>query len=119
MEDVTANYETLYDARNRLRHDDALLLQINVKSKLRQLRHGGFVHGDIRSVNVLVRKPDVALTHAEVLLVDWDWAGVEGQVEYPVDMNPAVWRPPTAQVGGMITHEHDLAMTLRLGTVYD
>ena len=62
--------ERSHSSPNAAPNTDTLLLQNNVKSKLRQLRHGGFVHGDIRSVNVLVRKPDVALTHAEVLLVD-------------------------------------------------
>src|SRR5258706_12402044 len=60
MEDVTTNYETLYDTWNRLRHDDVAPFQQNVKAMMNEHQLGGFIHGEITRVNGLVSKPGVA-----------------------------------------------------------
>ncbi|KAF5316482.1 hypothetical protein D9619_006108 [Psilocybe cf. subviscida] len=66
----------------------------------------GFVFGDIRRPNVLVGKAD-----GQVKLIDFDWAGKEGEAQYPPDMsdNDALW------IAGMepmefIQKQHDIDM---------
>jgi hypothetical protein len=52
------------------------------------LKANDFVHGDIRSNNIMVKK-----RHEEqCVLIDFDWAGKVGEVKYPFDLNPAITR---------------------------
>jgi len=83
---------------------------------LMQLHREGFVHGDIRSINTLIRRPNVTSNLPALLSVDWDCAGLESYVKYPVDINPAVPRPATAEVDGMISSAHDIEMASSLGS---
>ena len=67
----------------------------------------GFVHGDIRDSNLLVRIQD----NLEMKLIDFDWGGKEGEVYYPVLINNhTVYRPPEVVGGGFITTQHDRLM---------
>lgn len=91
-------------------------------------RHGN-VHGDVRSPNILVRERGMiaaacggtgaggaGAAHAsalpceggwEVQIVDWEWAGPAGKVNYPHTRNPALEWPSTSTAGGPIMVEHD------------
>lgn len=110
MEDASANYMTLCD----LRKDSAIeSARSQVASDLVRLHNKGFVHGDVRDVNILVSRPEAPLQPA-IMLVDWDWAGQEGQAKYPHSMNPEVPRPRDATAGGLITALHDMAMVALL-----
>jgi serine/threonine protein kinase len=86
---------------------DAILNE--VKQVLKTLHNGGFVHGDIRTLNVLVRKAGGKEGNL-ILLVDWDWAGRMGEVKYPINLNPAVSRPKEAAKATVIKASHDDAM---------
>ena len=118
MDDVSDSHETLFEALNSIRHDAIPRLRNKVKGMLGQLHRDGIVHGDIRSVNVMIRKPDAASHLQEHLILDWDWAGQAGEETYPANLNPDVQRPATVQIGGLITHAHDLEMAERLGNYY-
>ncbi|RPB22328.1 hypothetical protein L211DRAFT_758755, partial [Terfezia boudieri ATCC MYA-4762] len=54
-----------------------------VKDAITKLHSHGYVHGDIREVNIIVCGPAGLC----VDLVDWDWAGVDGTVKYPISLN--------------------------------
>ncbi|KAF8646503.1 hypothetical protein AX16_007180 [Volvariella volvacea WC 439] len=78
---------------------------------VRALHSKGFVHGDLRNVNVFVRDDDDTGTSTDFQLLDFDWAGRVGEVRYPINLNrKTVRRPDGAQDGKEITAEHDLQM---------
>jgi len=74
------------------------------------LHDGGFVHGDIRDVNMMTRRqwrPDAQ----NVFLLDFDWAGPKDKTIYPPNLNrETVKRHEGAKDGAVITQEHDWAM---------
>lgn len=70
----------------------------------------GFVHGDLRSPNVHIKEDK------QVVLFDFDWAGKEGEAKYPDMLNPCETWPPGAQLGALITKEHDQFMIANLSS---
>ncbi|KAF5370410.1 hypothetical protein D9757_013134 [Collybiopsis confluens] len=66
----------------------------------------GYVHGDLRASNVLVRKLE---GQWECRFIDFDWAGRENQVTYPLGVycTSGLYRPLTHMDGLPITAEHD------------
>ena len=88
------------------------------------LHDAGFVHGDLRAANVLVRprqttqpsppsggasppavSPDVSW---EVRLLDFDWAGAMGVARYPATRNPERLWASGSVAGGPILPSHDV-----------
>ena len=51
-----------------------------VQEKVRFLHDAGFVHGDIRRMNIVIKKNGKAGTH----LTDFDWTGRIGTTTYPI-----------------------------------
>ena len=78
---------------------------------VRRLHAGGWVHGDLRQGNVLL-----AADSGRVVLVDFDWAGRDGEARYPHFMNEEVPWPEGASDGEPITPTHDLYWVQRLLT---
>jgi hypothetical protein len=100
-------------------HQSLSLLTPSDRSKYRQriedivtlLHENGFVHGDLRSSNLLV--PSAAT--GEVLLVDFDEAGRDGIATYPPNLNTTdIKRPKTAVDGALITKKDDEFMLSEL-----
>ena len=101
-----------------------LLSELNLSDKLREqvrlkitnivrtLHENRFVHGDIRSVNILVEYE--ALARGEdfgIHLLDFDWAGWIGEAKYPTRVNTeTVRRPEGVADGEYITCDHDVGM---------
>jgi hypothetical protein len=79
-----------------------------ITEKIVSLHQAGFVHGDIRDTNVMVRKDG----EMGFMVVDFDWAGEIGVVRYPMNVNRAEnqWRPDGASDGNVITAHHDIQM---------
>ncbi|KAI6030345.1 hypothetical protein EDC04DRAFT_2880451 [Pisolithus marmoratus] len=77
-----------------------------IRTKLAEFHKEGFVHGDIRDTNIMVSKSD----NTQFRIIDFDWAGIAGEVKYPAFLNPEVWRPEGASDGKPILAEHDDAM---------
>lgn len=70
--------------------------------------HGkGFVFGDLREPNVMITKD------GKVQLIDFDWAGREGEVTYPVSISRAIDWPQGVQGLGPILKQHDHDMLVR------
>jgi hypothetical protein len=61
-------------------------LEAEIHRFLRLLEEYNLVHGDLRSINMFIH---VQGDNVELRVVDWDWAGIQGDAQYPVDVNPA------------------------------
>lgn len=95
------------------------------------------VHGDMRPPNVLLRLPVPAAFQAgsaasaqgvaaveegkraagslevsglQVVFVDFDWAGAEGEARYPAQLNSAIRWADGTDPGGLIMQRHDLQL---------
>jgi hypothetical protein len=73
-------------------------------TKFRSLHQAGFVHGDVRAANILVKRDGESF-----MLLDFDWSGIIGEVTYPMNVNRALWRPDDARDELIIKSEHDMA----------
>jgi tRNA A-37 threonylcarbamoyl transferase component Bud32 len=80
------------------------------------LHQNQLVHGDIRSINLLV--DDKTLARDEdfaIHLLDFDWADRIGEVKYPMFVNiKTVTRPAGVISGANIIVEHDMEMVRML-----
>ncbi|KAL0945069.1 hypothetical protein HGRIS_004225 [Hohenbuehelia grisea] len=116
MHDVSASYVTLSELKTRDGVEQRMeSIKIAVRKALDSLHAHGYVHGDIRDVNVLVHEPNLGPIGAEsILLVDWDWAGKDGHATYPITLNTEIPRSAGARPGRPITRLHDLDMVDRL-----
>jgi serine/threonine protein kinase len=78
-----------------------------VREKVISLHQLGYVHGDIRTTNIMVKKSG----EPGVMFIDFDWAGIIGTVRYPMNVNTEeIKRPDGAIDGELIVAEHDMAM---------
>ena len=82
-----------------------------VKDGLALLHADGFVHGDVRETNIMVKRDGVDSEGlGDVILIDFDWAGKENVVRYPSNItlgHPELWRPKSVERGGLICSDHD------------
>ena len=79
-----------------------------MREAARKMHEGGFVHGDLRDVNILYRHPHHRRQDiVDIIFVDWDWAGLAKEVKYPTMMNMEVPRHPGAVPHQFICGEHD------------
>lgn len=84
-----------------------------LRRRLVELHQVNFVHGDVRDVNVMVRKDG----KLGLMLVDFDWSGIIGEVRYPSNVNKVdLWRPDDVSDGLLIKSDHDMAMLHRIFT---
>ena len=75
-----------------------------LRERLIELHQANFVHGDVRDLNIMVRKDGKPL-------VDFDWSGKIGEVRYPMNVNKVdIWRPDEVTDGALINSDHDIAM---------
>ena len=88
-------------------YPSAVLYEL-MKPKLIELHQRGYVHGDLRDTNVMVRKEG----KPGVMMIDFEWSGRIGQVRYPMYVNrePELCRPEGAVDGELILAEHDVEM---------
>ncbi|KAJ3988863.1 hypothetical protein F5890DRAFT_1402218, partial [Lentinula detonsa] len=106
MEDLSKDYVTLAEISD----DSYFSLLPEVHEAVCKLHALGHVHGDIRPINILVKKPDVEPAKPRIVFVDWDWSGESGKVCYPHSMNPEIKRSESAFAGAEIKPSHDLDM---------
>ena len=76
------------------------------------LHQAGYVHGDLRDTNLMVRKDG----QSGFMLVDFDWAGKIGEACYPMNVNtdPMLGRPLGAFDGEVIKSDHDMEMLQKI-----
>jgi serine/threonine protein kinase len=104
MEDLN-DYFDLFRSSLAPGRMDAVKERLN--DVLGQMHQQGFVHGDIRNVNVMITNDPILA----VMLVDFDWAGRIGEARYPMNVNREyVYRPEGAVDNELILAEHDMSM---------
>ncbi|KAG2055286.1 hypothetical protein BDR06DRAFT_934328 [Suillus hirtellus] len=82
-----------------------------ITSLIQQLHDEGYVHGDLRDANFVVKD------NKDFMLLDFDWAGPKQETNYPIRVNRTdIRRPDDARDGQKITTEHDLEM---LNLIFD
>ncbi|KAG1812750.1 hypothetical protein EV424DRAFT_1473537 [Suillus variegatus] len=91
MEMITDDYCRLQEITVPYPHHDALT------TELQSLHRGGYVHGDIRDTNIMVKKD----CSPGFKLVDFDWSGTIGETRYPMNVyrGERLWRPDGAEDG--------------------
>lgn len=77
----------------------------HLRQAIVQLHETGFVFGDLREPNIMVT-PDDEIT---VRLIDFDWAGKDGEVQYPVLISPSIQWPAGVKALMPIEKQHDLS----------
>jgi serine/threonine protein kinase len=101
MEDISDAYRQADSSADLVKYHD------DIAQKIGEFHQHHYVHGDIRNTNVMVRKDG----KAGFMLVDFDWAGTIGNVQYPSNINiTEVKRPEGVLDGELITTEHDMKM---------
>ena len=108
MDRIDDVFEPLDTSGSRLTNE----LRELVLEKTTLLHRAGFVHGDLRDTNLMVRKDG----QPGFMWVDFDWAGGIGEVCYPMNVNtdPALGRPPGAIDGEIIKIDHDVEMLRKI-----
>lgn len=79
-------------------------VQSQLQNAVKLLHDSGYVHGDLRCQNIIVRDDD------SICIVDFDWAGLFGSARYPVELckvMPGQWHDGV-ECGGIIHPKHDL-----------
>ena len=101
MEHLPSSFQQL----GVLTSEAILKLEGRVMDAVRRMHNAGFVHSDLRDTNILV---DVMADNDGVKIVDWDWAGAQGSVEYPISINLQVPRAAAVGGGATIDMAHDM-----------
>jgi hypothetical protein len=107
MEDLSdMQFEPLYEIWSNLDEDQKTNLSKEIWAAYFVLREGGFVHGDLRSGNIMVRA-DTKNGKWTVKFIDFDWAGNAGEVKYPFSLNTDLpWHPDIKPCVNILP-EHD------------
>ena len=112
MDYVGDAYEELDDVWPNLTPEVKEKYTAEVLEKVKSMHAAGYVHGDIRRTNVMVKKNG----GEGMLLIDFDWAGIIDATKYPMNVNRRdISRHAQAVDGAVIKVEHDTYMTENLG----
>ena len=113
MDDVSENYESLFNfLKSNTQNQSAEEHMNKVRACLAEFHQAGFVHGDFRDTNVMVRTLNRGgLKDGSFRIVDFDSCGRIEKARYPFILNTHdTWRPPGATGGASIEAGHDMAM---------
>lgn len=103
----TDSYRTLYHYRDRAPELRALEGPLN--TFITAFHNKGFVHGDLRDVNLIIKLG--GQDKIQFMLLDFDWAGEVHKTYYPPHVNrQQIIRPSGARDGLEILQAHDLEM---------
>ena len=83
---------------------DRTQLQEALDGIIGKLESKNYVHGDLRSNNIMIRT-NVKEKSVDLRVIDFDWAGEAGQVCYPEERNREIRWP--GEAGGPIEQDHD------------
>jgi len=86
-------------------------IRAKVEAGVKTIHEAGFVHGDLRGPNILVKGDNI-------YILDLEWAEKETKAVYPFDLNPEVFgeahEEQGIKPGAVIKKEHDWWMVNRL-----
>ena len=112
MDDVGEEYVDLHsfvcDHPDILSGSAYVGLKESIGQFLEQLHQSGWVRGDLRATNIMVKKSGL---DGSFLLIDFDWSGKNQEVFYPLFVNRTeVKRPDGVDDGESILSCHDMEM---------
>ena len=84
---------------------DPTQLQEAVEGILKMLDTKDYVHGDLRTNNIMIQTNEKCV---DLKVIDFDWAGKAGEVCYPAERNTDIQWP--GEAGAPILKEHDSEM---------
>ena len=98
--------DTLASAKKEKRLDEKTtqIVRSEVLRAIEILHLNGLVFGDLRSPNVMITKAN------EVNLIDFNWAGEEGQAKYPSLISSDIKWAAGVEALGVIEKGHDMEM---------
>jgi serine/threonine protein kinase len=102
--------DTLASAKKEKNLDEKTMqiVRSEVQHAIDILHLNGLVFGDLRSPNVMISKTN------EVKLIDFNWAGEEGQARYPSLISSDIKWAAGVEALGVIEKDHDMEMLNRL-----
>ena len=100
--------DTFVVAKQKMSEESVERVRSAVFGALELLHECGLVFGDLRPPNVMITK-DV-----RVKLIDFDWAGEEGQAKYPSLISPEIAWPEGVKPLALMKKEHDFDMWKKL-----
>jgi len=99
-------YETIYSLFSEVNRKELKEIKKAVEIAMGLLHDNNFVHGDFRLNNILAKKVEGKWI---IKIIDFEWAGVEGEVKYPyVTMNPRIKWHNEVKPGSLIRKLHDV-----------
>ena len=109
-----SKYEMLHAMKNlepKLSEEQKSRIKKKLNDVIAMLHGNDYVHGDLRDANILVDRNSLDTGDVQVHIVDFDWAGREKEVKYPLGVNTStVKRPDGVDGDEFITKEHDNKM---------
>ena len=102
--------DTLASAKKEKKLDEKTMQSVRskVQRAIEVLHNCQLVFGDLRSPNVMITKTN------EVKLIDFNWAGEEGQARYPSLISSDIKWAAGVEALGVIKKDHDKEMLDRL-----
>lgn len=100
--------DTLAVAKQKMFETSVEAVRSAVQRALDLLHSHGLVFGDLRPPNVMITRD------GKVKLIDFNWAGEEGQAKYPPLISPGIAWPEGVKALAVMRREHDLDMLIRL-----
>jgi RIO-like serine/threonine protein kinase len=96
--------DTLASAKKEKRLDEKTtqIVRSEVLRAIEILHLNGLVFGDLRSPNIMITKAN------EVKLINFNWAGEEGQAKYPSLISSDIKWAAGVEALGVIKKDHDM-----------
>jgi serine/threonine protein kinase len=96
--------ETLAMAKPKMDRGEIITVQSEVQRALDVLHSRELVFGDLRLPNILITKD------GNVKLIDFNWAGEDGQAKYPPLISQEITWPEGVEAMAVMRQQHDLDM---------
>jgi len=100
--------DTFAVAKQKMSEESVKTVRSTIRRALDLLHSHGLVFGDLRPLNVMITKD------GKVKLIDFNWAGEEGQAKYPSLISPEISWPEGVGALAVMRREHDLDMLTKL-----
>jgi len=105
----------MYSSSARATHkQQKSVIQQKLKEAVSHMNHRNFVHGDLRTPNIMIREAEITSSSPTPIILDFDWAGTEGIVKYPSHLNPNANWPISVKPFIPIKNAHDEEMVNNL-----
>ena len=108
--------KTLHECNSTLKDSQKDAIKVKLKAAVQRMKNKNYVHGDLRLPNIMIKDSEVDSEFPTPIILDFDWAGIDGEVKYPVNLNNVVDWPDTAKSGLPILNSHDMYMVENLFT---